>query len=296
VLLDSFLAAGLALGTPILLAALGELMVERTGVINIGLEGVMLGGAFAAAAAADASGSACAGVLLELLFGVAAVVLRADQIIVGTALNLLAIGVTGALYRALYGTSGTGMVLPTLPPIEIPLLHDLPVVGRALFAQHALVYLGLILTPLLAGLLSATGIGLRLRSLGDQPMAAASLGLRVRPLRMATLGCAGALAGLAGATLALAAANTFVEGISAGRGFIALAVVVFGGWSPWGALVGAMLFGLASALQFQFQAAALAVPYQAFLMLPYVLTLAVLAFASNRKHAPLALGSSYERD
>jgi simple sugar transport system permease protein len=303
-LVEGFLAAGLVLGTPILLAALGELLVERTGVLNIGIEGVMLGGAFAAALGAYASGSAACGVVaaaatgtaLALLFALAAVTLAADQIIVGAAINLLALGVTGALYRALLGATGSALVLPTLPSLDVPVLRRLPLIGPALFGQHALVYLGLCLTPVLAVVLGHTGLGLRLRSLGDHPHAAASLGLPVRRYRVATLAVGGALGGLGGAALTLAATNTFVEGITAGRGFIALAVVVFGRWSPWGALAGSLLFGLASALQFQFQAAALAVPYQLFLMLPYVITLVVLLLSPGGAGAPRALGARYDRE
>jgi simple sugar transport system permease protein len=303
-LLETFLAAGLALGTPILLAALGELLVERTGVLNIGVEGMMLGGAFAAALAAYATGSplwgcvaaAAAGTALAALFAFAAVRLAADQIIVGAAINLLALGATGALYRTLLGATGAALVLPTLPPVGVPLLHSIPVVGPVLDAQHALALTGICLTPVLAYLLAHTGLGLRLRSLGDHPLAAASLGLQVRAYRAAALAVGGALAGLGGASLTLAATNTFVEGITAGRGFIALAVVVFGRWSPWGAFAGASLFGLASALQFQFQAAALAVPYQLFLMLPYVVTLGVLLVSAGGGRAPRALGARYERE
>lgn len=303
-LLESFLATGFVLGTPILLAALGELLVERAGVLNIGVEGVMLGGAFAAALGAWASGSAATGVLtaaltgtaLALLFAFATVRLGADQIIAGAALNLLALGVTGALYRAVLGATGTALVLPTLPALDVPVLRHLPVLGQAVFGQNALVYLGLCLTPLIAFVLAHTGLGLRLRALGDHPQAAASLGLPVRRDRTLTLALGGALAGLGGAALTLAATNTFVEGITAGRGFIALAVVVFGRWSAWGVLGGALLFGLASALQFQFQAAALTIPYQLFLMLPYVLTLGVLLLSSGRASAPRALGARYERE
>lgn len=303
-LLESFLATGFVLGTPILLAALGELLVERSGVLNIGVEGVMLGGAFAAALGAWASGSAAVGVLaaaatgtaLALLFAFATVRLGADQIIAGAALNLIALGVTGALYRAVLGATGTALVLPTLPAIDVPVLRHLPVLGQALFGQNALVYLGLCLTPVLAFVLTRTGLGLRLRALGDHPQAAASLGLPVRRDRTRVLAVGGALAGLGGAALTLAATNTFVEGITAGRGFIALAVVVFGRWSAWGVLGGALLFGLASALQFQFQAAALTIPYQLFLMLPYVLTLVVLLLSSGRASAPRALGARYERE
>ena len=303
-LLESFLATGLVLGTPILLAALGELVVERSGVLNLGVEGVMLGGAFAAALGAWATGSAAAGVLaaaltgtaLALLFAFATVRLGADQIIAGAALNLVALGATGALYRALLGATGTALVLPTLPALDVPVLRHVPVLGQALFGQHALVYLGLLATVLLAFVLTHTGVGLRLRALGDHPQAAASLGLRVRRDRTVALAVGGALAGLGGAALTLAATNTFVEGATAGRGFIALAVVVFGRWSAWGVLGGALLFGLASALQFQFQAAALAIPYQVFLMLPYLLTLGVLLLSSGRASAPRALGARYERE
>jgi ABC-type uncharacterized transport system permease subunit len=303
-LLESFLAAGLVLGAPILLAALGELLVERTGVLNIGVEGMMLGGAFAAALGAWGTGStavgvaaaAATGVALAVLFALATVRLGADQIVAGAAINLLALGATGALYRAIIGATGTALVLPTLPALPIPLLRDLPLVGAPLFAQHALVYAGVCATPLLAFLFRRTGLGLRLRALGDHPRAAASLGISVQRGRVAALAVGGGLAGLGGAALTLAATNTFVEGITAGRGFIALAVVVFGRWSAWGVLGGALLFGLASALQFQFQAAALAVPYQLFLMLPYVLTLVVLLLSSGEGRAPRALGARYDRE
>lgn len=302
-LLESFLVAGIALATPILLAALGELLVERTGVLNIGLEGFMLFGAFAAAVAANATQSAAlgaiagasAGVAIALVFALGVVRFAADQIVVGAAVNLLALGTTGALYRGLYGQTGAALVLPTLAPLRIPGLADLPVVGHAFFARNPLVYGAFAGTALVAFLLFRTGLGLRLRALGDHPLAAASLGISVRGHRAATLAAAGALAGLAGASLVLATASTFVEGITAGRGFIALAVVVFARWKPLGVLAGALLFGFASALQFQFQAADLGVPYQLFLTLPYVATLAVLALSRGATGAPKALGSAYDR-
>lgn len=301
-LFESFLAAGLLLATPILLAALGELLVERTGVLNIGVEGMMLTGAFAAAVAAEASGSAGLGAVAGALGGAsaaavfawAALVLGTDQIIVGAAINLLALGGTGAVYRALYGTTGTALVLPTLPGVSIPGLTSIPVVGPALASQNGLVYLALLLVPALAFLFKRTGLGLRLRSIGDHPQAAASLGYRVQSYKVAALLGAGLLAGLAGATLTLAATNTFVEGVTAGRGFVALAVVVFGRWSPWGVLAGALIFGLVNALQFQLQAADLAVPHQIALMLPYLVTLGVLVLFPGRATAPRALAATDE--
>jgi len=302
--LDAFLAAAVALATPILLAALGELLVERAGVLNIGLEGMMLVGAFAAAAAAASSGSplagvaaaAVAGLAIALVFALVAVTLAADQIIAGAAVNLIALGGTGALYRVLYGDTGAALVLPTLPRVAIPGLSSLPVVGDALFRQHALVYVSLVLVPVLSVVLAHTGLGLRLRALGEHPLAAASLGLRVRGMRVAAIGASGVLAGLGGAALALWTAGTFVEGVTAGRGFVALAVVVFARWSPWGTLAGALLFGLANALQFQFQASAVGVPYQLFLMLPYVVTLAALLLPAGTTRAPRALGARYDRE
>lgn len=291
-MLESFLAAGLLLATPILLAALGELLVERTGVLNIGVEGMMLVGAFAAAVVAEATESAGAGALAggltgigaAMLFAWAALRLGADQIIVGAAINLIALGGTGALYRGLYGTTGSALVLPTLPTFAVPGLRF--VLGE----QNLLVYLALALVPMLGVLFGRTGLGLRLRAIGDHPQAAASLGYSVRRYKTAALLVAGLLAGLAGATLTLAATNTFVEGVTAGRGFVALAVVVFGRWSPWGALAGALLFGLVSALQFQLQAADLALPHQVALMLPYVVTLGILVTVPGRAVAPRALG------
>jgi general nucleoside transport system permease protein len=301
-LVESFLVAGVALATPILLAALGELLVERTGVLNIGLEGFMLFGAFAAAVAANETQSAAlgafagaaAGVAIALLFALCVVRFAADQIVIGAAVNLLALGTTGALYRGLYGQTGAALVLPTLTPLHIPGLADLPILGHALFSRNLLVYVAFAATGVVAFVLFRTGLGLRLRALGDHPLAAASLGISVRGHRTATLAAAGALAGLAGASLVLATASTFVEGITAGRGFIALAVVVFARWRPLGVLAGALLFGFASALQFQFQAADLGVPYQLFLALPYILTLGVLALSKGATGAPRALGTAYD--
>jgi general nucleoside transport system permease protein len=302
--LEAFVAAGIALGTPILLAALGELLVERAGVLNIGLEGVLLFGAFVATVAASATGSASAGVLAaalvgvltNLIFALATIRWGADQILVGTALNLLALGGTGALYRALYGATGAALVLPTLPALDWAWLRTIPWVGSVLADQHILVLVGLLLTPSIAFLLRRTGAGLMIRALGDQPLAAASLGIPVRRVRTLVLAASGALAGAGGAVLCLASASTFVEGISAGRGFIALAVVVLGRWSALGILLGSLLFGFASALQFQLQAAALQVPYQVFLTLPYALTLAVLAIFGGTDRAPRALGAPLEEE
>jgi simple sugar transport system permease protein len=305
--MEASLAAALAssmvvMAMPLLLAALGELIAERAGVINIGLEGLVLAGAFAAMAVAHATGSSAlglgaalgAGLALGGLFAFFVVVLNANQVVAGAALNLLAVGLTGVAYRSAFGVTGTALTISGAAPVEIPLLASIPVVGRAFFVQPLLAYAALALVPLLAFLFSATLPGLALRMVGENPRAAEAQGVAVRTIRAVALLACGTLAAAAGAYLALAYARTFVEGMSAGRGFIALAIVIVGRWSPWGCLAAALFFGFVTALQFHFQALGLDVPYQFFLILPYVLTLLVLAGFAGRVHAPAALGQAYE--
>jgi general nucleoside transport system permease protein len=299
--LEPFFAATIRTAVPLACAALGEMLVERTGLINIGLEGAILAGAFGALVGASGHGVALgfvgaivAGMLVALLFGVFVLWARADQIITGTALTLLSMGATGTLYRALYGSSGAALSIPTSAPVAIPGLADLPVIGAALFGQPPVTYLVYLLTPLLAWWLTRTHAGLALRAIGDRPEAAEAAGVAVDRVRALAILCGGALGGLAGGTLVLAQAGTFTEGMSAGRGFIAIAIVVLGRWTPFGVLGGALLFGAASALQFAFQAMGWSAPYQVFLATPYVLTLAALAGAIGRARPPASLGQALE--
>ena len=297
-LLASLLQSTVTMAVPLLLAALGELLAERGGVINIGLEGMLLSGAFAAVAVTSFSGSPLlgllaawgAGVVLAALFAYVVVVHSGNQVVVGTALNLLAAGATGVAYRAIFGVTGTALTVPGFAKLAIPGLASLPIVGPALFEQTALGYLAFGLVPLLGYGLYRTVPGLKLRMVGENPAASAAQGIAVRFTQLlALLGC-GLLAATAGAYLAVAYARTFVEGMSAGRGFIALAIVIFGRWTPWGILGASLLFGLATALQFHVQALGLRIPYQFLLMLPYVLTLLVLAGYAGTTRAPAALG------
>ncbi len=287
-------ASALALGTPLLLAALGELVSERAGVLNIGIEGLMLTGAFAGFLGCWWTGSPLAGMAaagaaamaLGLILAFWVVGLDADQVVAGAALNILALGLTGTLYRAVFGVTGAALSVPTFAPLAIG--GDVP--WLAPLRQPAPVYLALALVPLIWLVLARTRLGLALRAVGEAPDAAASLGVPVAAIRVGALAVAALLAGLGGGYLSLAYSNTFVEGMSAGRGFIALAIVVFGRWRPLGILAGALLFGAASAGQFHLQAAGVDVSYHLLLMLPYALTLAVLAFASRATAAPAALG------
>jgi ABC-type uncharacterized transport system permease subunit len=295
--LTAFLEATVRTATPLALAALGETVSERAGVINIGLEGSIVAGAFAALVAAGAAGTgagfagaAAAGMLAAGVLALFAVLLRADQIITGTAVTLAALGLTGALYQTLYGAGGAALATPTIGPLAVPGLAAIPVVGPALFAQPATTYAVYLLAPALWWWLYRTSGGLALRAVGESPAAATAAGVDARRVRVLATLAGGALGGVAGGTLVLAQVGTFAEGMSAGRGFIAIAVVVLGRWHPIGAVLAALLFGAASALQFLFQAMGWAIPYQLFLALPYVLTLLLLASASRRSAAPAALG------
>jgi general nucleoside transport system permease protein len=294
---SGFLAAAVRVTTPLLLAAIGETVAERAGVINLGLEGMMLAGALAATLGSSAAGpwigialGVLAGMVLAAVFAVVSIVARADQIIAGTAVTLGAVGLTGTIYREAYGTAGAGLTLPTLSPIAIPELSRIPVIGPALFAQPAPTYVALLALPLVWWVLFRTRLGLALRATGEAAEMARAAGVRTRLLRTGATLTGGAFAGLAGATLVLAQVGTFAENMTAGRGYVAIAIVVLGRWHPVGVAIAALLFGAATALQYVFQALGLAVPYQLFLMLPYVLTLLALAGAVGRVRAPADLG------
>ena len=290
---DALLHSTLVAATPLLLAALGETIVERAGVINIGLEGVLLMGAFCGMIGCYFTGSplgglllgGISGLLLTLLFAGLTIGFDADQIVVGVSINLLAVGLTGVLYRGIFGVTGQALTVTTFAPLSLPLLGSIPFFGPALFHHTFLVYLAILLVPLLGFLLFHTRVGLQLQAVGEHPQAAETLGISVRWVRSTALGIAGVLGGIAGGYLSLAYANTFIENMSAGRGFIALAIVIFGRWRPFGILIGSLLFGVATAIQFHLQALGLAVPYQFMLMLPYLLTLLALILVPARVRA-----------
>lgn len=296
-LTGGFLAAAVRVSTPLLLAATGETMTERAGVINLGLEGMMLAGALTATLGATAAGpwtglllAVLAGMALAAAFAAIAIGARADQIIAGTAVTLAAVGLTGTIYRQAYGTGGAGLALPTLAPVAIPGLADLPLVGPALFTQPVPTYLAVLLVPVAWWVLFRTRLGLALRAAGESAEMARAAGVRPRLVRAGATVAGGAFAGLAGATLVLAQVGTFTERMTAGRGYVAIAIVVLGRWHPLAVAVAAFLFGAATALQYVFQSLGVAVPYQLFLMLPYVLTLLALAGAVGRVRAPGDLG------
>lgn len=292
-------AAWVVLLSRLLLAALGETLAEKAGVINVGMEGMMLAGALAGFAAsfaahspwAGAAAAALAGVALAALFAGLTVGLGADQVVVGTAVNILALGLTGVFFRAQPQLNGAPAT--SFAPLSLPFRH--PALVSALFEQNALGWLAWVLVPLIWLLLFRTRWGLRLGATGERPSAADGAGVRVARVRVSATLLGGTLAGLAGAYLSLGYTVGFGENMTAGRGFIALAVVILGRWNPFG-VAAALLFGLASALQFQFQASSTRFRCQFFLALPYLLTL--LAFLGRSRlgaAAPAALGEAYRR-
>jgi simple sugar transport system permease protein len=301
-LLAGLIEATLRIAAPILLAALGEIVAERAGVLNVGLEGMILVGAFAAFAGALAMASPIAGLAVGVAAGIACSALFAflvlwrnlDQIVSGVGLNLLALGVTGVLARAL--PPGGATFVTTLPLIQPPFGGPLGDILR----QNALGWAAFGLTCAVAILLTGTRAGLLIRAVGENPHAVDTAGIDVRRVRALSVLFAGACAGAAGAYLSVGYSNTFVEGMSAGRGFVALAIVVFARWNPWAALGGALLFGFAMSLQVRLQGQSflgVEIPYQFFQALPYALTLVVLARSGRvSTGAPAALAQPFHRE
>lgn len=297
---EDFLAAVVRSATPIALAALGELVVERSGVINIGLEGAISVGAVAAAIAAGSVSpelalliGAGAGMLVSIVFGVCVTRLAAQQVIAGAAISMLGLGVSATLHRSVLANAGATHI-PTLSPLPIPLLARLPVVGDALFNQPAPTYALYILVPAVGLFLYRTVAGIVLRAAGEDASATADAGRNPLSARFGAITFGGLLAGLAGATLVIAQTGVFADGISAGRGFIAIAVVALGGWTVRGVVAGAVLFGTVDAVQYLVQSYGYAVPYNLLLALPYGITLLGLAAWGGVKTAPAALGRALD--
>ncbi len=301
-LIASFLVAAVSLGVPLALAALGEAISERAGVINIGLEGSVIAGALGGAMGAMAWGpyvglfvGALAGAIPAAVMALFAVYMNTDQIITGAALTVGGLGFTGAIFQSRFGITGFTVELPTVPAMPIPGLGSIPIIGQAFFGQAITAYLAYALAIFLAWWLAQTRGGLSLRAVGEAPDAAEAAGLPVKRIRTLAVLFGGALAGLAGAHLSLVHTGTFQEGMSAGRGFIAIAVVVLGRWHPMGIVAAAFLFGGAEALQFSLQALDVDLPYPLLLALPYVLSLAALAGWIGRSRSPASLALPWPR-
>ncbi len=298
-LLDvGFFAALIRIATPLIFATLGELYSERSGVLNLGIEGIMLLGAMMGFTAAYFTGSLWMGVLVALAVGALAgllmsflaVVLGVSQHVSGIGLTLLATGLAFYLYRLIFGQPASPPNIVPFRPLQIPLLSEIPLVGPVLFAQAPLTYIALVAVPVTAWLLYRTPWGLDLRTVGENPRAADAAGVSVWGMRTQALVIGGALMGVAGAYLTISQFNAFTFGVISGRGWVAIALVVFGLWSPWRCAAGALLFAALEALQLRLQAHnVLHLPYQVFLMLPFVMTIVAMALVSRNARAPAAL-------
>ncbi len=300
----TYLIAMIKTSIPILLAASGEIYSERSGVVNINLEGQILAGAFFAFLGAYITGSLflgaimgiLAGMLFALAFGFACITKKASQIVVGITLNITALGITSYLNRAYFGITTSLPRVKVMPQVLVPVLNKIPILGEVFFSRDLMVYISLFTAILSYVIIFKTTFGLKMRSAGEYPRAAETMGVNVYRIQYISLLLCGGLAGLGGSYLTLGMLGGFMENISGGRGFIALALVIFGKWHPLKILLAAMLFGGADALQVRLQAIGADIPYQFMLMTPYLLTIFILIITGKRATQPAALGVPYDRE
>ncbi len=304
-MITGVLAMTMRMATPLIYGTLGETFTERAGVLNLGIEGMMLMGASVGFLVGFRTGdlwlgigaAALTGVVLGLIMAFMTVSIGAQQHVAGLGLTIACSGLSFYLYRV--SVSNVGGVPPHVEAfgtIPIPYLSQIPILGDVLFNQYALVYIGLILVPVSAFILFRTRFGLSLRAVGENPNAAATAGIDVFKTRYLCLIVAGVLSAIGGAWLSLAQSGMFLPGLTQGRGWICIALVVFANWSPLKVLGGALLFGGIDALQLSLQGVGWNIPYQLFLMLPYLLTIIALVAVSRRARAPAALLLSYKRE
>ncbi len=302
--LTALFSSGVRQSIPLIYGSVGDTVSERSGVMGISLEGEMLFGAFFAYLFALRSGSlwvgvlmgAVAGMLSSLIVAVWSVLFRQDQSIVGIMFNILATGFTNFLNRMIFGTSNANISIDTFQPIAIPGLSKIPVVGEIFFNQDILAYLSVVLAAAVFFVLRRTKLGLQLGAVGENPRAAQAAGIPVYRVRVLSYMFCGFAAGVAGASLTLSTVGTFTEAISAGRGFICLAIVILSRWNPLTALVASFGFGSIQALQIRLQVQGSALPYQVFVALPYLITVLVLALAGHNIRAPRELGVPFEKE
>ncbi len=299
--LIGILSSGIRLATPYLYASIGETFGQRSGVLNLGVEGQMLLGAFAAFYVARTTGNLWLGMLTAMLVGAVmglamafvTVTLHAQQGISGIGFYIFGLGMSDLLFQKLLGTVET---VQGFPKIHIAGLSDIPGIGEIFFRQNLLVYGAYLLVPVAWFVLNKTNLGLKIRAVGENPDAADSLGVSVARVRYFTIILGGTLSGLGGASLSIALLNVFQQNMTSGIGFIAVALVYFGAWQPLGVLGGALLFSMVNSLQLWIQVLGIPIPSEIAVMMPYVLTILVLVVTVSRVRAPSALTKPFERD
>ncbi len=304
VFIIGILSATIRLAAPILLAALGEVFTERCGILNLGLEGIMLMGALMGFLGAYWSGgnlwvgtllALFTGIIFALLMGFMSITARVNQVVAGLGITILGTGLSTLFYRLAFGLRSQPPTIKIFPDIPIPLLSHIPGLGPILFTQNILVYISLILTPIAWIVLYRTSFGLAVRAVGENPDAVDTRGISVSRIRYLAILIGGALAGLGGAYVSIGNLGVFWTQMTAGSGFIAIAVVVFSRWDPLRSLLGALVFGFAGALQLSLQTLNAPVPSELLLMLPYVITILVLVGVSRRAEFPAAFTIPYHR-
>jgi simple sugar transport system permease protein len=291
---------GIRLATPYLFAAIGETFSQRSGVLNLGVDGIMLMGAFSGFFVAMKSGNLwfglltamVVGALMGLIMSVVSVTLQAEQGISGIGLNLFGLGLSTLLFKV---TMGGVESIRGFQPIRIPLLGDIPFIGEMFFNHNFMVYAAFLLVPIATFILNKTTYGLNIRAVGQNPQAADTLGVNVQLIRYSTVTLGGMLAGVAGASLSLALINLFQENMTSGMGFIAVALVYFGSWRPVYVMLGALLFSFVNALQLWIQVKGVDIPSDIAVMMPYILTIVALTFSGRRARKPAALTKPFER-
>ncbi len=299
-IISSFIEADLRVAAPILIAAIGLLYMEKAGVVNIGAEGTMLIGALAGSIGAyifqnpwmGALVAGLVGGIVGVLFAFMVVTVKANQIVTGIAINIIALGGTTTVNRVFFGLNTSSAKIPSFTRVAVPFLSEIPIIGP-FFNQFGLAYLAFLMIPFTYYLMKKTSIGLSIRSVGEHPEAADTAGINVFRIRYGTIIFGSMIIGVAGSYLSVGLLSFFSENMVSGRGFIALASVIFGKWNPYGILGATLLFGFGDALQIRLQAGGSAIPYQFLLMLPYLLTVAALAGFVGKAVPPKASSKPY---
>ena len=302
--ISSLLLATVRLAIPLLLISLAELYGQRAGMVNIGLEGLAAIGALVGFLACYITGSnwlgllcgALAGLLVNMIYAFSTVTLCADHTVYGMAINIFAPALASFIYRVYFGTGSDLKQIVTMPSIAIPGLKNIPVIGPLLFDQSPMVYLTIALVVFTSIFFNRTRAGLSYKAVGEHPKAAATLGINVIGVKYIACIICGALAGMGGAYLTTCYSSTYTDGIVAGRGFIALAAVIFGRWNAVGVLLACLFFGFCDALQIRLQVSGIGIPYQFFQMIPYVATVIVLSAIGTRQTGPKANGQPYRKE
>jgi simple sugar transport system permease protein len=302
--ISGLIGATMRMATPIIFATLGEILAERSGVLNLGIEGIMLMGAMTGFLVTFNSGSIWAGVLaaamigmlLGLLMAFLAVNLGLSQHVAGLGITLFATGLAMFIYRLHFGSPTVPPIIDPFKQITLPVLSEIPIIGPGLFTQYSLTYIAWLLIPAMSILLYKTRLGLKIRTVGENPVVADTVGVNVTLTRTLCLVFGGALMGIGGAFLTLAHQNMFLIDVIGGRGWVAIAMVIFGNWDPFKGALGALMFGFLDGLQLRLQGLGIAISFHLFLMIPYLLTIVALISVSRKASVPAGLLKPYRRE